>query len=287
LPANTDSRGIGINDHDQIVGNYYDNDTPTTHPFLYSDGHLTNIGALPGDATAQAVAINNLGQVLGMSGSAESPFLYDHGSIYPVFGLGGSSVAGLNDEDEIVGYGSQGGFVYANGNTTVLSTTILLDSGWSYLNPLAINNSGQITGTGLHNGQSRVFLLTPLFPHPTPTSPPVPTPTGTPTVTATPLPAPTTAPRAVTLTFSTGWSLVALPLVPDSPLSAYGLLTSVQSSGGSFAELASWNGVGWVTAIDSGGSLQGSDLPITQTQGYFLYTDAPATYVLSGRVAGS
>jgi hypothetical protein len=35
-------------------------------------------------------------------------------------------------------------------------------AGWTNISASAINNLGQIVGTGIHNGQSRAFLMTPL-----------------------------------------------------------------------------------------------------------------------------
>ena len=43
----------------------------------------------------------------------------------------------------------------------------LLDAsgaGWTLTSATAINNRGQIVGTGLHNGQPRGFLMTPVSP---------------------------------------------------------------------------------------------------------------------------
>jgi hypothetical protein len=36
------------------------------------------------------------------------------------------------------------------------------DAGWTIGSLSAINNAGQIVGTGLHNGQTRAFILTPI-----------------------------------------------------------------------------------------------------------------------------
>ena len=38
---------------------------------------------------------------------------------------------------------------------------LLTDSTWTITNVSAINNLGQIVGTGYHNGQQREFLMTP------------------------------------------------------------------------------------------------------------------------------
>jgi probable HAF family extracellular repeat protein len=43
-----------------------------------------------------------------------------------------------------------------------LESMIPEDSGWVLQIARAINNDGQITGTGIHNGATRAFLLTPV-----------------------------------------------------------------------------------------------------------------------------
>ncbi len=103
--------------------------------------------------------------------------------------------------------------------------------------------------------------------------------TGTPVVRVTY----TITPPSVTLTLATGWNLVDFPLVPATPLRAQAVLASVlQASHGTFAELATWTGTGWTVALPDQAS---QDFPISALQGYFLYSDAPATYVLSGQSA--
>ncbi len=44
---------------------------------------------------------------------------------------------------------------------TDLQTLIPADAGWTLQQAEAINDHGQIAGTGLHNGQLRAFLLLP------------------------------------------------------------------------------------------------------------------------------
>jgi len=119
-------------------------------------------------------------------------------------------------------------------------------------------------------------------------------PTYTPLATLTPyptLPPLTPGPgttTSITLTLSPGWNLVDFPLVPAHPLAAQDVLTSiVQSSGGSFAELATWTGTSWTVALDTSGALSGTNFPISTLQGYFLYMDRTTTYVLTGQSASA
>ncbi len=81
-----------------------------------------------------------------------------------------------------------------------------------------------------------------------------------------------------------GWNLIGVPVSPTVPLHAQNVVTSVvASSGGNVAEVASWQGSGWATYLDSGGNLQGSNnFTVQEGQGYFLYSDQPATITVTG-----
>jgi len=79
---------------------------------------------------------------------------------------GGSSYAyGVNLGGEIVGYswladGGQSAFLYDDGTMLNLNSLLPANSGWDLLQAYAINDSGQITGTGLYNGQLTAFVMT-------------------------------------------------------------------------------------------------------------------------------
>lgn len=66
----------------------------------------------------------------------------------------------------IVGYSGGRAFLDRNGAWIDLNTLIPANSGWVLVNASAINNAGQIVGTGRVNGgsQSQGFLLTPHAP---------------------------------------------------------------------------------------------------------------------------
>ncbi len=83
---------------------------------------------------------------------------------------------------------------------------------------------------------------------------PTSTPPPTPTTTATPAPTPTTATTTLTLSLQPGWNLIALPISPTLPVQAHTVVsTVVTSSGGGIAEMATWTGSGWTTALNTGG----------------------------------
>ena len=166
----------GINDRGQIVGYSYD-----AHgdffAYLWQNGVMTNLGTV-GGPWSQASAINNKGQVTGASylaGLLNGPhvFLYQNGHMRDLDKRSGQFQSwgfGINRSGTIVGKMQvQGGggfvkfhaFVTVNGRMRDLNGLIASGSGWELDEAYGINDAGQITGYGEHNGQTRGFLLTP------------------------------------------------------------------------------------------------------------------------------
>ena len=143
---------------------------PINHAALYSDGTLTDLGALPGipfelsgegitvsGDVSTANAINNVGQVVGVSlvpGSAEGAFvqhafLYSGGTMTDLGTLGGldSFANGINDRGDVVGTsalslpGLYHGFLCSNGTMTDLGSLGGANSGAA-----AINSAGDVVG---------------------------------------------------------------------------------------------------------------------------------------------
>ena len=120
--GSTSATANGVNDLGQIVG------TSTcgyscVHAVLWTTTGMQDLGTLPGSSSSGGIGINNKGQVVGESGHA---FIW-------------SQASGMQD----------------------LNSLIDASSGWTLFFAYAINDSGQITGSGLVNGQSHAFLLTP------------------------------------------------------------------------------------------------------------------------------
>ena len=97
-------------------------------PFLYQAGRLTDLGILPGGTQSYAYAINNLGQAVGASDSSA---------------------------------GAQRAVLFERGVLRDLNGLIPASAGWLLTEAKDINDSGQIVGTGIFEGQVRAFLLTP------------------------------------------------------------------------------------------------------------------------------
>jgi probable HAF family extracellular repeat protein len=151
---------------------------PVTHAFIY-DGSMHDLGEVPGLNNSFGSAINATGWVTGdlanSDGSVRHAFLFngqmnDLGTL-PGFDL--SSGYGINDKGQIVGSGYNAGpigdpnqshaFIYDNEDAIVdLNSLISPTSKWILSSAFAINDSGQITGSGYHNNVFHAFLLTPV-----------------------------------------------------------------------------------------------------------------------------
>jgi probable HAF family extracellular repeat protein len=135
------SSAYGINDSGQIVG---ESDTGPivrsrvrtrgfsffdTHAFLWTeDAGMSDLGHL-GGGTSRATAISNDGTVVGWS-------------------------TRINGSNYAFSWIAAGGMIDLN-------SLLPLGSGWVLLEANGVNDNGQITGYGLHNGAGRAFRLSP------------------------------------------------------------------------------------------------------------------------------
>jgi probable HAF family extracellular repeat protein len=177
------SEATAINNQGQIVINrtFDTNVDEVTVAAILSDGVLQEIGSLGGQFT-QGLGINSLGHVVGISQRVWPPpggedlhaFFFHDGQIEEIASASalpdtGSYTKAINDHDEIVGSWYRtfdaetvyGGFLFQNGVRTDISELLPPDSGWTINTADAINNLGQIAGTGFHNGIQRIYLLSP------------------------------------------------------------------------------------------------------------------------------
>jgi probable HAF family extracellular repeat protein len=131
----------GINKAGILVGTYKFGSS--VRAFMLKRGAIVNLGTLGGSDTdpytrSEATAINESNQVIGTSNG--HAFLYESGTMRDL-GLGRAN--GINDRGEIVGMTSSHGpvpFIY--------SGVMTLLPGPSYSGALAINDRGQILGSG-------------------------------------------------------------------------------------------------------------------------------------------
>ncbi len=150
----TDSIASGINDAGEVVGTVAD-EPHWEHAAVWNGGKLSDLGTLPGTDSANGTAINNLGVAVGTAWSQPSKlsgFINDHPIRFRLL-LPVTQTVIVNRA-----------FVYRAGSMTDLNALIPAHAGWTLEEARAINDRGQIVGRGLHHGQERAFLLTPVRP---------------------------------------------------------------------------------------------------------------------------
>ncbi|HEY2119930.1 MAG TPA: hypothetical protein VGH37_12145 [Candidatus Acidoferrum sp.] len=180
LPGGSSSTGEAINFFGTIVG--YSSCSPCVgyHAFLWTNNQgMQDLGTLPGGATSAANGINLSDLVVGSSDFQGSvvphAFLWSKGVGMQDLGVlsGGyySFALGINDLGDVVG-NSQYANNYSSGEHAFiwskekkgmrdLNDLIPRDSRWMLFDARAINNQGQIVGSGIVNQQTHAFLLTP------------------------------------------------------------------------------------------------------------------------------
>ena len=142
------SAAMDINDRGQVVGSYGPAEEDG-RGFLWIGGRMRDLGTLPGATTSLAWAINNRGQITGLSGytlggtNEIHAYLWERGTMTDLGTMGsGFSVGyGINDRGQIVGVSRTAAFVWENGVMTALSTL-----GGAFARAQDVNNRGQIVG---------------------------------------------------------------------------------------------------------------------------------------------
>ncbi|MDQ2733210.1 MAG: hypothetical protein M3Y56_16290 [Armatimonadota bacterium] len=163
------SGAYDINDHGQIVGNNVSNGWK--RGYLWQNGKSQDLATLLDLGPCTARHINNRGQILGWS-EATGPFLGTNGHAVSLSPLRGETATAwaVNDKGQVVGCSSGRGInehaavLWEAGRVYNLNDFIPRSSGWTLKRAYAINNLGQIAGTGQLNGSkySRAFLLMPV-----------------------------------------------------------------------------------------------------------------------------
>jgi probable HAF family extracellular repeat protein len=167
------SSAFGISDSRQVAVDTLVSTVngPQQHAVLYIGSTIRDLGVLKGDNFSFARGINNNGQVVGGSSNGDTTraFLYK-GKMKDLGSLGGSLTRadGINNRGQIVGFslihgdGAVHGFLFSEDKMQDLNKLVPAHSGWTLGEAFAINDNGQIVGSGTApNGENRAFLLTP------------------------------------------------------------------------------------------------------------------------------
>jgi probable HAF family extracellular repeat protein len=183
FPGDPDGFVTSINDKGQAVG--ASGNCWTTfpalaiHALLWQDGKAKNLGTLGGTLFSQASAINERGQVVGVSDvsgdtSPYAPlgnsyihaFFWQDGEMKDLGTLPGDTAtfaSSLNNEGQAVGFGSRA-IIWRDGLPIDLNSLVPGPpfSPLYLLNAYAINDHGEVVGTGLtSNGELHAFLAVP------------------------------------------------------------------------------------------------------------------------------
>jgi len=168
-----DSSARDINNLGQIVGVSELSGTNVSHAFLYHNGNWTDLGTLGEGWESTATRVSENGLVTGHSEvnadypQANHAFLHDGNDMHDLGTFGGwnSYGYGVNNAGHVVGAsevrtGGQRAFLHDGERMLDLCrVTDCVDRGWTILSAARdINNRGDITGSGIVDGQVHAFL---------------------------------------------------------------------------------------------------------------------------------
>lgn len=166
------SYATSIADDGRIVGMSFLANDISRRATLWRNGAPRDLGALGGQ-NSYAYDINAAGFVVGVAETSSGQphafrFQLDAaGNVVSrtdlgALGGGFSCAYSINDDGVIVGSSYGEAFVYRNGAMQALTPLVPPEKHWRLDIARAVNNRGQIVGAGLHFGQPRAFLATPV-----------------------------------------------------------------------------------------------------------------------------
>jgi probable HAF family extracellular repeat protein len=171
---------VAINNQDEIIGRAVPPESDLQYLYLYANGKKTLI--LPAGASkAWPAAINNLGWVLGEAKVTNKEtyyaFIWRNGKVTrigPVSENEGETAIAMDDSGQVIGdldvttftsptaaNISTTPYFWQDGHRYVLKKLIVNGAGWTDMDVIAMNNRGDIVGTGSYQGHPQAFLLTP------------------------------------------------------------------------------------------------------------------------------
>jgi probable HAF family extracellular repeat protein len=145
----------------------------SNHAFVWQNGVLTDLGTLGGE-NSDTGWINNSGQIIGRSDLPDGTHhavIWQNGTMIDLGTVGGDPCSNghfINEKGQAVGSSTDchgtilHTFLWENGNMIDLSSHVLPGSGVVAVDPIAINDAGEIVGNGtLLTGENHVVVLKP------------------------------------------------------------------------------------------------------------------------------
>jgi probable HAF family extracellular repeat protein len=165
--ASVSSKAYSINNSGQIVGWVTKGSQRYACLFNPGQGYTTLYSPSTSDVNSIAMAINDIGQVVGfiyksLEVDSERAYLFTEG---PDYYLGPGSPMSINNKGQIVGYYTDwlhpSACLFDPNEHSNIDLESLIDPslGWVLNYAYDINNDGWIVGQGVHNGQTRAYLL--------------------------------------------------------------------------------------------------------------------------------
>lgn len=181
----TNTFAYAVNNSGQVGGIAQIEPCNSSGPLIWNaDGQIQGVDLLAYGSPdrmlchGRITGINDNGVAVGVVGIETIPrtILTIHGFMWSaasgVMDLGELDISvlhntearGINNQEQVVGTSNGHAFLWTAENGMQDLNELLDESraGWELVSALAINNLGQIVGSGIHNGNSRAFLLTPL-----------------------------------------------------------------------------------------------------------------------------
>ena len=176
---NPSTQVYAINNRNQIAAESGPWGAPE-QPFravIWTKGQFRDLGGFGWEPNG-ALAINDRGQATGYASVTTGgphdrvAFFYSNGRLVnidpsPATGMRYSEGKGINNHGHIVGESSElGGFIWRGKRMQSLSTLIDPRLGWSFIDPAAINDAGQIAASAVRNGVQYAVRLDLIRPYP-------------------------------------------------------------------------------------------------------------------------
>lgn len=170
LPGADSNNAVALASNKATLGRSWLGDKQRS--FWSLDGNVLDLGLVPGYDSTSALDCNEDGQVTGLvTGATQThrSFLWEGGQISLVDDLGGgwSVASGINNSQMIIGTAhspvtnDSRAFCYQNGEALSLDDLTNNES-WQLHGAEDCDDSGQIVGSGLLEGQWRGYLATPV-----------------------------------------------------------------------------------------------------------------------------